>query len=183
MDFINTIFSSPLPVAISAVIAVACLAGYWFFVIPLLEEVKTLRTKNVELQSLLGEEFVQQKASVQRFMAELATGLQSQQNINELVAVVASLKSTIEQQHHALSGSLERMLHELQEIVRRLVSAVDNTTDSSGRKDEEIRREVERLGRLIESVSRTVADISDKQSQVAGVLTGMGIAKGMNRGL
>ena len=182
MDAIQTIFSSPLPVAISAVIAVACLAGYWFFVIPLLEEVKTLRETNVELQSKLGGEFEQQKASIQRFMQEVMTGVQNQQNVGELVSVINTLRTTVEQQTNALNSTLVRILDDIQESIVRLSPVISNLSETSARKDDEIRREVERLGRLLESLTRTVADISDKQSQVAGVLTGMSIAS-MNRSL
>lgn len=182
MDAIQTIFSSPLPVAISAVIAVACLAGYWFFVIPLLEEVKTLRETNVELQSKLGGEFEQQKASIQRFMQEVMTGVQNQQNVGELVSVINTLRTTVEQQTNALNSTLVRILDDIQESIARLSPVISNLSETSARKDDEIRREVERLGRLLESLTRTVADISDKQSQVAGVLTGMSIAS-MNRSL
>lgn len=182
MDAIQTIFSSPLPVAISAVIAVACLAGYWFFVIPLLEEVKTLRETNVELQSKLGGEFEQQKASIQRFMQEVMTGVQNQQNVGELVSVINTLRTTAEQQTNALNSTLARILDDIQESIARLSPVISNLSETSARKDDEIRREVERLGRLLESLTRTVADISDKQSQVAGVLTGMSIAS-MNRSL
>jgi archaellum component FlaC len=182
MDAIQTIFSSPLPVAISAVIAVACLAGYWFFVIPLLEEVKTLRETNVELQSKLGGEFEQQKASIQRFMQEVMTGVQNQQNVGELVSVINALRTTVEQQTNALNSTLVRILDDIQESIARLSPVISNLSETSARKDDEIRREVERLGRLLESLTRTVADISDKQSQVAGVLTGMSIAS-MNRSL
>ena len=182
MDAIQTIFSSPLPVAISAVIAVACLAGYWFFVIPLMEEVKTLRETNVELQSKLGGEFEQQKASIQRFMQEVMTGVQNQQNVGELVSVVNALRTTVEQQTNALNSTLVRILDDIQESIARLSPVISNLSETSARKDDEIRREVERLGRLLESLTRTVADISDKQSQVAGVLTGMSIAS-MNRSL
>lgn len=183
MDFIQTIFSSPLPVAISAVIAVACLAGYWFFVIPLLEEAKTLREANAELQSKMGDEFELQKANVQRFMQDLATSLHSQQNITELVTVVGSLKLAIDHQTTALSGGLERMFAEVQEALESLSSTLNNTSETYTRKHDDIRREVERLGRLLEQLTRQVADISDKQSQVAGVLTGMSIATTLNRSL
>lgn len=182
MDAIQTIFSSPLPVAISAVIAVACLAGYWFFVIPLMEEVKTLRETNVDLQIKLGGEFEQQKASIQKFMQEVMTGVQNQQNVGELVSVVNALRTTVEQQTNALNSTLVRILDDIQESIARLSPVMTNISETSARKDDEIRREVERLGRLLESLTRTVADISDKQSQVAGVLTGMSIAS-MNRSL
>jgi len=156
MDAIQTIFSSPLPVAISAVIAVACLAGYWFFVIPMLEEVKTLRETNVELQSKLGGEFEQQKASIQRFMQEVMTGVQNQQNVGELVSVINALRTTVEQQTNALNSTLVRILDDIQESIARLSPVISNLSETSARKDDEIRREVERLGRLLESLTRTV---------------------------
>lgn len=184
MDAIQTIFSSPLPVAIAAVIAIACLAGYWFFVIPQQEEVKLLRAANTELQRRMGDEFDLQKANVQKFMQELTTSLQSQQNITELVNVVAHLRAAVEQQSTLLSGSLEKVFHEVQDALRKLDSTLDNSSEDIGRKNDNIQREVERLSRLLESLARQVAEISDKQSQVAGVLTGMSIAKTMqNRGL
>lgn len=182
MEFIQTIFSSPMPVAISAVIAVACLAGYWFFVIPLLETNKRLQEQNDELQKRVSGEFDQQKASIQKFMQELTSAMQNQQNITELVGAVNALRAIVENQSHALGGTLTRMLDDVKDTIVRLSNVLDATSETSARKDDEIRREVERLGRLLESLTRTVADISDKQSQVTGVLTGMSIA-GANRSL
>ncbi|MNQ21842.1 hypothetical protein D3C85_349700 [compost metagenome] len=183
MDFMQTILSSPLPIAVCAVITLACLAGYWFFVIPLLEEVKTLRDSNTELQKKLGDEFELQKANVQKFMQELATSLQSQQNVTDLVTMVGALKSAVEQQSTALSGVMERMFHEVRDSLDKLGEVLDTASDSSKHDHTDIQREVERLTRLLESLARQVSDISDKQSQVAGVLTGMSMVKSMNRGL
>lgn len=183
MDFIQTILSSQLPIAVCTVIAVACLAGYYFFVIPLLEEVKTLRDSNADLQKKLGDEFELQKANIQKFMQELATSLQSQQNVADLVTVVGALKSAVEQQSTALTGIMERTFLEVRESLDKLGSVLDIASDSSKHDRGDLQREVERLTRMLESVSRQISDISDKQSQVAGVLTGMSIAKTMNRGL
>lgn len=183
MDAIQTIFSSPLPVAISAIIAVACLLGYWFFVIPLLEEVKKLREANASLQSKMGDEFELQKANLQKFMQELTTSLQSQNNISELVAIVNSLKVAVDHQSTALDSSFRQLAEDVRDSLDSLNTALSNTSDSSTRKHDDIRREVERLGRLLESLATKVMEVSDKQSQVAGVLTGMSIAKTMNRGL
>ena len=183
MEFINTIFSSPLPVAISAIIAIACLLGYWFFVLPLLEDVKTLRETNATLTQKLGDEFELQKANMQKFTQELATNLQSQQNITELVTIVSSLKLTVEQQSTALGSTLGQMFEDVRDSLDKLGSVLTNSSDTSVHKNDDLRREVERLGRLLESMTSQLRDMSDKQSQVAGVLTGMSIAKSMNRGL
>lgn len=183
MDFMQTILSSPLPIAVCVVITAACLAGYYFFVIPLLEEVKTLRDQNSDLQRKLGDEFELQKANVQKFMQELATSLQSQQNVSDLVTIVGALKSAVEQQSTALTGVMERMFLEVRESLDKLSEVLDTAFDHSKQGRSDVQREVERLTRLLESLSRQVSDISDKQSQVAGVLTGMSIAKTMNRGL
>lgn len=75
------------------------------------------------------------------------------------------------------------MFAEVQEALETLSSTLNNTSETYTRKHDDIRREVERLGRLLEQLTRQVADISDKQSQVAGVLTGMSIATTLNRSL
>lgn len=183
MDFIQTILSSPLPTAIAAVIAASALAGYWFFVIPLLEEVKELRSQNSNMQNRMGDEFDSQKANVQRFMNELASSIQGQQNINELVTSIEDLKQAVDQQAKSLGGNFAQTLSDIRTALSALNQALSNTSEAANRKDEEIRREVERLGRLLEQLTRQVADISDKQSQVAGVLTGMSIARQQSRDL
>lgn len=58
-SFLNTLASSPVTTSVSLVACLMLLAGYYFFVIPMLSENKELKIKNLELQKQLVDSLTQ----------------------------------------------------------------------------------------------------------------------------
>lgn len=191
MEVIQNILSSPLPIAICVIITICCLAGFWFFVIPMMEEAQALRAKDKDngeqiaklllmvdgMQTRIGAEADAQRAKTQQLMEEVIAGQHSQTNILELIASVNSLRSRSEQQLTSISTSLEVFTRVLNEAIERLDDTLDEAKNDSVHKHEDTRKELERLSRMLENVTNALATINEKQSQVTGVLTGLSIAK------
>lgn len=179
MDFIATIFSSPLPVAVSAVIAVSACAGYWFFVIPLLEEVKVLRVRNKELQDNLEVELRTHFKDNSDKMDNLATSIASC-DIKDVSTKLSELKAILEAQNSALIHSIEVNINQVHTILGNVETQLKS---EGGTGNDKIRGELSSINKLLDDIASDVDDISDKQSQVTGILTGMSIAQSMNRSL
>jgi Tfp pilus assembly protein PilO len=161
----DTLASVPLPYGVALVITFACLAGFWFFVIPAMEELNTLRQENRELRD-------------QNLMT-VGDGIES---------LVAQLKEVVEKLHSDPADSIH-----IEEILRRLdsqnnltISAIETGLNniktllghietSLQRGDtntvQSIQAEMSRLHRMISIVSDEVMTLSSKQSQTNGLLS------------
>ena len=183
MDSIQAILNSPLPIAVLAVICVASLAGYWFFVIPMLEEIKTLRTRNTELESTMIIEIKNQTVAFEAALADLNRKVSERRNLNELAVLIGELKTTIERQTADLSTATNDIIKGVRSAISAIAKVIAEKAEASARDDDELRRDLERLSRLVEQLSRQVSDVSERQSQVTGILTGMSITRSSNKSL
>ena len=180
MDLIGILLSGPVPVAVSSVIALSCLAAIWFFALPLLEEAKELRSRNEELQNTVTS-FIEsagpRDGEVHVMLVELAgrlegfDGSQVKRLIEASDAVVTSSTAN-GKQIAELSARLESVANSLAVHIEAELTF--------GR---EANREIERLSRALEQLNRQLTDISERQSQFTGILTGMTMAKNANRSL
>lgn len=183
MDVIPAILNSPLPIAILSILCLACLAGYWFFVIPMLEETRTLRVRNTDLETVVLGEIRQQTATFESALTELRENAVERRNLNELAVIIGELKATVEKQTTQLGVVANDILCGVRSSIADIAKVIADRAEASSRDDEELRRDLERLGRLLEQLSRQVSDVSERQSQVTGILTGMSLAKGTNKSL
>lgn len=183
MEAITAILNSPLPVAVTSIIALVSLLGYWFFVIPLLDEAKNLRERNNELQGALLEEIKNHAVSLKDTLEGISTNVLDRRNFNELATVISELKLTVERHGNLLQTSVADILQGVRASVEVLSKAIADRAEAGVRSDDDIRREVDRLGRLLEVLSRQLSEVGDRQSQVTGILTGMSIAKSSNKSL
>lgn len=180
MEFIGTVLAGPLPVAVSTVVALACLTVFWYFVLPLLDEVKSLRETNSDLQRIVTG-YVEDADQRDNEVAELLAGMSA--SLMELEAVgLASLSSQLDAQIK-MSTTNHGSLQEINNRVQIVSSSLATHIESEITFGKETSREIERLSRNLEQLTRQLSDISERQSQVTGILTGMTMAKTANRSL
>lgn len=183
MEAVAALLNGPLPIVVTSIIALASLAGYWFFVIPTLEEVKVLRERNTELQATMVEEVKNQTLGLKATLESLQSDVADRENINELLVAIRGMCSSLDQYHGSTSASLREVLGAVRQATESVRNVVDGHSSDGARASENISREVDRLGRVLDQLSRQLTDVSDRQSQVAGILTGMSIAKSSNKSL
>ena len=145
-NVINTILSSPLPTIIAVVVALLLAAGYWFFVLPGMEELKNLRTRNTELES------------------EVLNRL-NLDTIDNIKAQLDAIKATVERPTGL--DSLKESLTAIKDGIRELKESLNTSGNSS------VLLQLNTIERNTERLLRNVADLSDKQSQATGVLLGL----------
>ena len=145
-NVINTILSSPLPTIIAVVVALLLAAGYWFFVLPGMEELKNLRTRNMELES------------------EVLNRL-NLDTIDNIKAQLDAIKATVERPTGL--DSLKESLTAIKDGIRELKESLNTSGNSS------VLLQLNTIERNTERLLRNVADLSDKQSQATGVLLGL----------
>lgn len=180
MEFIGTVLAGPLPVAVSTVVALACLTVFWYFVLPLLDEVKSLREANSDLQQVVSG-YVENDAQRCGEVTELLAGLTS--GFKELeVSGLASLASQMEAQLK-VSTTNHNALQELNNRIQAVSNSLAVHIESEITFGKEATREIERLSKNLEQLTRQLSDISERQSQVTGILTGMTMANNANRSL
>lgn len=183
MEALTAILNSPLPVAVTSIIALASLLGYWFFVIPLLEEAKTLRERNAKLQGALLEEIKNHAVSLKVTLDGISESVLDKQNFNELASVISELRLTVERHGDLLQTSVASILQGVRASVEILTRNIADGAADGAHSGDNIRREIDRLGRLLETLSRQLSEVGDRQSQVTGILTGMSIAQRPNKSL
>lgn len=172
MDFITTIFNSPLPVALSAIIAILACAGYWFFVIPMLEEVKTLRTRNNELQDMLQGEF---KRHLEQNLVKLNNMASTFDNIShkEILTALIELKEMLAEHNTNALHKVETNVSAIFKVLARMETKMKTKPTA----------ELTEITKMLNTILAEVDDIGDKQSQVTGILTGMSLAQSLNKRL
>lgn len=153
---IDFIYSSPIPTILALAIAIMLGAGYWFFVFPLLDEVKLLRTKNVELQDNLLEH--------------------SRKSTDTLAAMsqsLADIKAIVERPGSGGSSSIEELKTLCDGIVTSLGDIRAGLARDNPRDRANLTTQIDNIDRNIERILRTTSEIGDKQSQVSGIILGL----------
>lgn len=177
MELVGALLSGPVPVTVSAVIALSCLAAIWFFALPLLEEVKELRSQNRELQRDVTERMKNSNEEVTILLTKLSYRLEEfdGKKVVESLECFDKVFSEIKTNGRHIVELSER----LQVVANSLASHIE-VEMTFGR---EANREIERLSRALEQLNGQLTDISERQSQFTGILTGMTMAKNANRSL
>lgn len=182
MQAITTVLSGPLPIAISTTVALSCLAAVWFFALPLLEEVKNLRSANSDLQSVI-------TTYVQRSDVSWSETLQAVQKINnrledsEINEQLQKLHLLLSSQTSTLESLTERLAPDVISRLQAIANGLATHIEDNSREDKDANRELERISRALDQLSRQLTDMNDRQSQVTGILTGMSMLKSSNRSL
>jgi signal transduction histidine kinase len=183
MDSIFSIFTNnPLPVTLSVVIALACLAVFYFFVIPLFAEVKQLKAENAELRESQREkdngsiDLIQlQLETLDTTLTQFKEVITQEGNAGNSSSFVDELLTTVTGLHELVEGHANGNVSNIQDIRTSLHRITEMT------KGNRIREES--LDRSIQEVMRTMRDMSDKQSQIIGALLGMSRLNDRNRGI
>lgn len=184
MDVITSLASNPLPTSVAAVVAIAACLGYYFFVIPLIDDHKKLKRKHDLLLSEMEEgstgKFIAELKIIKKAITEvntaLAAGISNNEEklklVEQFFAEMTRLQATMDREHEDLYEETEKLAVALQ----RLTEFAQTSVASSKARDDS-------LDRLLSDVNRNMHNINEKQSQILGALLGMGRIQDRNRGI
>jgi len=187
MDILTSLASNPLPTSIAVVIAIAALLGYYFFVIPMMDEHKILKEKAAQLEDTIERmrggsdtkfqtELVSIEAALNALRVILSDGaLDRTQKFKQLEAFVASVGTYQDSDRH-LSSSLQQQIDEISRSLQEIIVVTQSTAAGSRVREESV-------DRLFTEVNRNMQHINEKQSQILGALLGMGRIQDRNRGI
>jgi predicted PurR-regulated permease PerM len=154
MGAIDVLYSSPIPVSLAIGFNLILLAVGWLFVLPLHEEVKSLRKRAENFDN----SYIQSVDAIKKM----------QDDLDEILGVVKHPDT--------------QALTSLAVVCDSLMSQVNDIRNNLGKEDPRERAELlnllESLERNSERILRTVSDVSDKQSQVTGLMLGLGMQRG-----
>ena len=157
MEAINVLLAGPIPTVIAVLIALCLGAGYWFFVFPLVDEAKRLRTQNESLAADLVQNSSQLVLQMSAQLAEIKTICQSHST-----TIAQDILPQLLEQHEAQ-----------QELLEELKAFISDLHNRDKRSTEDLQHTVERL-------IRAVSEINDKQSQISGVILGLSMTNAHN---
>lgn len=166
----DVILNTPVPTIVALVIAIAALAGYWYFVLPLIAEVKELRDSVKKYKS--GED-----SDITSRLSELLT------TSKEFNDTLLRLREDVEKNP---DSALERLQEEFNKMkldersslseIKAAVLAILEYSRTSQVRDESFHQ-------LLTELIRHMQASSDKQSQIIGALCGMSRINTSNRSL
>lgn len=180
MDVIlSSLAGNPLPTSIAVLIAIAAILGYYFFVIPLMEDHKKLKAEFKELQSQKPEArdqaLLKKLASLEAAVKQMHSTVEAADNataLNKAIADIDLFISSSSRDASNVHAAVKEMTAELRELRR----SVSLSTDSAKIRDDS-------LERMVTEVSRNMNSVNEKQSQILGALLGMGRIQDRNRGI
>lgn len=154
MGAIDVLYSSPIPVSLAIGFNLILLAVGWFYVLPLQEEVKSLRKRAENFDN---------------------SYLQS-------VDAIKKMQDVLDQIHDAVKHPDTQALTSLAVVCDSIMGQMNDIRSNLGKEDPRDRAELlnllESVERNSERILRTVSDVSDKQSQVTGLMLGLGMQRG-----
>mgnify|MGYP005840544711 CR=1 FL=1 len=187
MKFLDALASNPLPTSIAVVIAIAAILGYYFFVIPLMDDHKKLKEKSnymekeLELLKTKGDErFIQQLDEINNVLAALRESidendtdrLEKFKKVEEFVATSSKYQSEIHTKH----GYLHTQVEEISRSIQKITEVTQALNNSSKIQDDSVNR-------VLSEANRNMQNINEKQSQILGALLGMGRLQDRNKGI
>ena len=161
MGAIDVILSSPIPTIVLLVACVLLAAGYWFFVFPLLDEVKTLRTRDAEWQVKIDDLHVK--------LTDV--NLKSAESLAAFTSTMDKIRAAVEKPSN--DGIQEDFRTFSESIMSSLGDIRLNLGNDTTRQQAELLSQIDNIERTTERILKSVADVSDKQSQVSGMVLGI----------
>ncbi len=155
MGAIDLLYSSPIPVILAMGLNALLMAGYWFFVFPVMDEVKALRKRGAEFDAsyLQSADAVKQMSQI---LEEIREAVERPVSNQDVVAVVAVC---------------ENIMVSINDI--RVNLGKDNPRERA-----ELLNQVDNIERNSERILRTISEVSEKQSQVTGLILGINMQRG-----
>ena len=155
MGMIDTIFSSPIPTIIAMVLALAFGAVIWWFAIPQMQQLKealaTIVEKDEEIKELRTTHTDDLK-KMSQMLSEILAIVERPVSI----PAIEEIRNTISTMATALSGNRHLDASTVREL-QNCMNAIDRNTE-----------------RLL----RTMSEVSEKQSQVSGIILGLNMHRG-----
>lgn len=184
MNFVDIVTGFPITLGVSVIANVAAVAGYYFFVIPMIDEKKKTADKMTELEDEL-DHFRENK----RRDSDLAIDkiLKSQVEINSALTKLESASRTdpnreiqevlkmLERMEDGLNDSDPKTLTALLELKSTLTNLSEHVNNA--------RTHDGNMNNMMNEIIRFLHTISDKQSQIIGALLGMSRIQDRNRSI
>lgn len=186
MDVFGVFASNPVPTSLAVLVALVCLAGWWWYVIPVLEENKkyraameTLRNENSELKDKANSNIGSHDESVKNAIYDIQQNLSKQsqdksKGLEEINQKFTQIKELYESSKN--NKDVDRELLELSRLIKQLQTS-QNEIENDNKRNHEV------LQRSVDDLSRQVQTINEKQSQIIGALLGMDRVNDRNRGI
>ena len=168
MGAIDAILSSPIPTIVLIVICAMLAAGYWFFVFPMIDEIKNLRTRDAGWQDKYD--------TLQTRLTEVNT---------KSVDTLSSFNATMEKLRAAIEKPADGDGKEFETLSENILTALGdirlNLGKDTSRQQAEMLSQIDNIERTAERILKSVADVIDKQSQVSGIILGFTMRGGDTR--
>lgn len=180
-EILSAVLSSPIPIVVSGSIALCMLMMAWYL-IPLIGETKKLREENQELTEkyldAVGTRYTDLEVTIASFASTLKEADEVQWNL-----FLLEFNTYIDKQQKFLTAINDRSSTEILAGLNNAHTSAANYRDKDDANQTRMLRDIERMNQLIEQLTYKISDISDKQSQTTGILTGMSILHGNNKPL
>lgn len=155
MGAIDVLYSSPIPVILAMGLNALLMAGYWFFVFPLLDEVKNLRKRSADFD---------------------ASYLQSADAIKEMSQTLALIQEAVERP--VSTHDIAAVVNVCENIMASINDIRVNLGKENPRENAELMHQIENIERNSERILRTISEVSEKTSQVTGIILGINMQRG-----
>jgi len=177
MNGIEVLVNTPLPTIASVIVAVACLIGYYLFVLPLISENRQLKKDNKELEGKLDvvsdttlNKLLDQNLRFNEVLQRLEADIKNNPDkaVEKIIQALDKLDGMMDKKDSVAITAVA-------EIRTMLSNIVEQHHGSKSRDD--------MLHTMMQELIRAMHNISDKQSQIIGALLGMSRIQDRNRPL
>jgi len=155
MGAIDLLYSSPIPVILAIGLNALLMAGYWFYVFPMVDEVKALRKRGAEFD---------------------ANYLQSADAIKQMSQLLGEILEAVERP--VSSHDVSAVVTVCDSIMASINDIRVNLGKENPRDRIELMNQVDNIERNSERILRTISEVSEKQSQVTGIILGINMQRG-----
>lgn len=151
-DLFSALGQLPLPSAIAYCVIVMCGLGYWFFVLPSMEELQKLREENSNLRS-------KQDDQIENLIKAIG-----ENGEDSILTKIDALYTLVDRRQNESLQSLESNTASLKQLIVQL-------EESQRRGDGSMHDDINRVQRLLNTLVDDVSSVSNKQSQLHGLVT------------
>lgn len=183
-QLINSALNSNLTTGVAVCISIFYSAAIYFYFIPIVKENDQLKASIIEWEQRVKDLEKENKEALNGTFGEvrehldnsfsLLTDIMTVLNNKEDPAILQEILKRVDVNNGELLKAIDVSINGILKIVERL----EKDMSSSGQRTERDFMELQRSVRVLESISDSLHDVSDKQSQTIGILTAFNFSQG-----